>query len=149
MVALTTALILLIPAHGLARVGARDMARRKASQVDWDTATALHSLGIRPGDPVGCIGLSNTLAWARLARVAVVAEVPKKEADRYWAASPASQAAALGAFAKAGVRAVITRQPPAAAVARGWQRLGATDRYVHLLSRGKPVADNSSEEPID
>lgn len=134
-VVLATLLILFLPVAGLARIGARDAARRRASRADWAAAVALRKMGIHAGDRVGCIGMSWDVDWARLARVSVVAHIPSPQVDEYWGARPAARAAALNAFAKVGVKAVITRQQPPATAARGWRRLGSTDRYVYLLTR--------------
>ena len=125
--------ILLLPATGLARAGSRDLLRRSAGDVDWDTATGLRAMGLHPGDRVGCIGLSWDVGWARLARVSVVAQILSNNVGEYWDASPRVRAAALRAFARAGARAVVTGRPPAGSAASGWRRLGATDRYVRLL----------------
>jgi hypothetical protein len=138
MVVLATGLILLIPAYGLARTATRDIGRRNASRVDWNTAAGLWALGIHGGDRVGCIGLSWDIDWARLARVSVVAHVPSQRVGEYWGASPAVRTAVLGAFAKVGVRAVVTGQRPAPGAANGWHRLGGTDRYVRLLGPPTP-----------
>jgi hypothetical protein len=128
-----TLLILVIPALGLARAGARDIGRKSASRADWDAASGLQSMGIRAGDRVGCVGLSCDNGWARLARVSVVAEIPSGWEDEYWRASPRVRSAVLRAFAKAGARAVVTGRPPRVSAANGWHRLGMTDRYVRLL----------------
>jgi hypothetical protein len=137
-VILTTLLILLVPAVGLARASVRNIQRRTAGRADWETATALHALGIQPGDRVGCIGLSLDLGWARLARVSVTAQILTGSVDDYWSASPPIQAAVLRAFAQAGARAVVADNPPAGRAARGWQRLGCTNRYACLLRPPSP-----------
>jgi hypothetical protein len=133
MAAAVTLLILLTPALGLARVSARDLLHRRVGDADWETATGLAAMGIRAGDPVGCVGLSLDNAWARLARVSVIAEIPTDREAEYWGASPTVRAAVLRAFSRTGARAVVTARPPAGADAAGWQRLGATDRYIRLL----------------
>jgi hypothetical protein len=128
-----TLLILLIPAVSLARVGTRDIGRRSASRASREAATRLQAMGISPGDRVGCVGLSGDDDWARLARLSVIAEIPRGRQDEYWRASPRVRSAVLRAFAKAGVKALVAGRPPAVSAAAGWHRLGTTDRYVRLL----------------
>ena len=138
MAVVVTLLILLTPALGLARVSARDVLHRRVGQADWETATGLEARGIHAGDRVGCVGLSLDTAWARLARVSVIAEIPTSSEAEYWSASAAVRSAVLRAFSRAGARAVVSRRPPAGGAAAGWHRLGSSDRYVRLLEPPTP-----------
>jgi hypothetical protein len=134
MVVSATFVILLTPALGLARTSTRDILQRSMGRSAWETATGLRAIGIHAGDRVGCIGrLAFDIGWPRLARVSVVAAIPSGREAEYWGAGPTVRAAVLRAFAKAGARAVLTASPPAACVASGWHRLGATVWYVRLL----------------
>jgi 4-amino-4-deoxy-L-arabinose transferase-like glycosyltransferase len=111
-------------------VGAND---REAEQ-----ARKLKDFGIRPGDRVGFIGDTFSAYWARLARVRIVAEITRKDANVFWAADQATKDRALKAFADAGAKAVVTnRLPPPH---DGWQRITDSPAYarqdsIHLLNR--------------
>jgi hypothetical protein len=95
-------------------------------------AVALHQFGIAAGEPVGAIESLVGSGWARLARVEIVAEVPRSNAQDYWRSSPEHQTATLAAFASAGCKAVVSwigrNDVPA-----GWQRLGDSQYVVHRL----------------
>jgi hypothetical protein len=47
-------------------------------------AQTLKELGVMPGDRVGVIGYAYDSFWARLARVRIVAEMLKADADEFW-----------------------------------------------------------------
>lgn len=113
-------------------------AARRNSPVDWEVAQALHQKGVQAGDKVGMIRDETPSSpwfdyyWARLARIQIIAEIPPEEVDTFWASSPAVQDGAIKAFSKAGAKAVITSDPPPAASASTWQKLGNTNFYACL-----------------
>jgi hypothetical protein len=88
-------------------------------------ASALYGLGVRPGDHVGFIGWGSDAYWARVARVKIVAELPRYAAGEFWEGAPEARRRALAAFASTGVRAVVAEKAPAAAAADGWKPLPA------------------------
>lgn len=110
---------------------------------DLEAANALHALGIAPGSYVARINPRVADGWARLARVSIMAEVPRTVAPRFWTAPPDTQAGLLRAFAGAGARAVVAfsspRQPSLPA---GWRWLGSTNYSVYLPPAG--LRDTSS-----
>ena len=109
--------------------------RENASQTrlhDAEASLALHNLGIATGQPVASITPWVASGWARLARVQIIAEVPRSRAEQFWKASPERQAAVFNAFTGAGCKAVVSwigeRDVPP-----GWQRLASSPYAVHLL----------------
>jgi hypothetical protein len=53
----------------------------------WQVAEDLQKLGVRPGDRVGRFPAHFGLAWARLLRVTVAAEIPIENSTDFWCAS--------------------------------------------------------------
>lgn len=107
-------------------------------------AEGLREMGLRPGEPVGCIGSGLKASyWARLARVRIVAELPppqgqSKNQDSGWSADYPEDAKVVRAFARAGVTAIIAKDVPNRLSASGWQRIGRTDHYALFLDRFVP-----------
>ena len=106
---------------------------------------ALPALGVSPGSKVGFIGSSFSAYWARLARVRIVAEIPdvrwdpglrKAErptaADRFWGMEPSARAAAMGAFAGLGVKAVLACGNRDQVRDSGWQSIRGTQCLIYL-----------------
>jgi hypothetical protein len=96
----------------------------------WDVASELGQLGLVAGDHVGVVG--DRMAWARLARLRIVAHLPLRDADRFFHADRAAQLQAVHAFARSGAKAIVTRTPSPIADP-GWRRIRNTDYYVRLL----------------
>lgn len=80
---------------------------------------------------------------ARLARVTIVSEIPEgeslipdgpgfRDAEKFWEADSRAKTQVLNAIADTGAKAVVAAIPNSASTA-GWQRIGTTDLYVHLL----------------
>jgi hypothetical protein len=109
--------------------------QRHKGAADWDVAQALTQMGIQQGDQVAYIRSApyGDFAWARLARIQIIAEIPPEEVARYWAASPQVQREVMDAFALTGAKATIAGALPPGATAAAWQRLGTTDFYAHFL----------------
>jgi hypothetical protein len=99
---------------------------------DAGASVALHKLGIASEQPVASITPYVGIGWARLARVQVVAEVPRSLADRFWKATPERRSSVLSAFAGVPCKAVVgwigSREVPP-----GWQRLADSPYAVYLL----------------
>ena len=92
-------------------------------------------LGTRSGDNVAVIGEGAwDAAWARLAGVRIVAEVPPEEENRFLAVGEATRDQVFDALSKAGVSAIVTDYMPACAVT-GWNKLGKTQYCARLLAR--------------
>jgi hypothetical protein len=106
-----------------------------AAHVEWEAATDLSKLGLRPGDRVAVLGHTTKADyWAHLAQVRVVADLPKEALPDYWDARPQTKSRVLDLFARTGARFLVTSVPPPASQSGGWMELGATGYYVLALS---------------
>lgn len=72
--------------------------------------------------------------WAHLARVTIVAEIPKTGVMDFWADDEEQRRPALRALAAAGAEILVTRDVPSVAEADGWKKLGETG-YFYLPLR--------------
>jgi hypothetical protein len=113
------------------------------SHPTWSVAQHLTGLGIRAGDHVAVVhpdptraSWSAMTAWARLARVRIIAEVPPESSDAFWNGGAARQSEVLEAFARVGARAVVAFRRPAASHASAWRDLGDTPYSAHLFETG-------------
>jgi hypothetical protein len=100
-------------------------------------ASALHEAGLESGSEIGFIGNAYTAYWARLGRLRIIADIPRKHVGENWSVDDERNTIALDAFRRAGAQAVVTisdqRLPPP------WQRLKGSRRYW--------VAFVASEDP--
>ncbi|HEX8130230.1 MAG TPA: hypothetical protein VF527_14090 [Pyrinomonadaceae bacterium] len=119
----------------------RDLAPGRAARVDvqWQVAEELRRTGIGAGAPVASIGNTMFHAWPRLARVRVVAEISTRrgtDVEKFWAGDAALKAQVVETFARTGARVIVAEGIPQwASGTDGWQRVGATNFYVYVLSR--------------
>jgi hypothetical protein len=111
-------------------------------------AEALHRVGVGPGAQIGLIGNAYVADWARLGRLRIVADIPKKNTAHFWSADEAAQRRALDAFRRVGVRAVVaTSQAP---LPRPWRRLGGTAHWVVLFDpEPSDGSDRDRDPPAD
>ena len=97
---------------------------------------AMQSYGFSPGDELAVAGLASEgeggTFIARLGRIRIVAETPSQ--DTSWMRDAGTCKRYLDSLTKIGIRAVLFRGEPPADSELGWQRLGQTDYYVHLLT---------------
>jgi len=100
----------------------------------------LHALGVREGARVGSLTYSNHdhVRWARLARAKIVAELFPgayiTNEDSFWKADEATQAKIIGAMARAGAQAIVSRRlPEGVSPPAGWQRIGQTRYFVFRI----------------
>ena len=98
----------------------------------WHVANSLQSLGVEKGDRVASIGRSFDAYWARLARVQIVAEIPKKQAFDFWAADPVIKSQVIKAFASTGAK-IIVADVGSLITGEDWKRIANTRYYVYLL----------------
>jgi hypothetical protein len=96
-----------------------------------DIAEGLRQTGIQPGDKVAFLGYSFDAAWARLARVQIVAEMHPYDPSRFWSADRETQLRVMQAFASTGARAIVAERGPGRQSLAGWRRAGATSYYVY------------------
>ena len=109
-----------------------------------------------PGSKVGFIGSSFSAYWAHLARVRIVAEIPdvrwdpglrKAErptaADCFWGVEPSARAAAMGAFVRIGVKAVLACGNRNRVADSGWQRIHGTSCLIYLTDRIDTEGDSA------
>jgi len=116
-----------------------------------EVASEMYGLGLRPGDRIASMEFSliDTMIWARLARVRIIAEVyywPQRPAtfvNDFWTADSVSQQKVIQALSEAGARAVVSLKPPSAASLAGWQQAGKTQYYIYWLH---PRSATSSSE---
>jgi len=143
----TVAVILLACAVSLAPDAARDVyaTTRDAftnqavtDDVQWQIASELQRLGVRPGAQVAIIGDAMYAAWPRLARVRVVAELPVKPEGNvaaFWTVDEARQQQIIAAFARTSAQVIIAQDVPQGVATDGWQRIGQTNHYIYFLNR--------------
>ncbi len=127
-----------LPLLADARVTGTDIIRGKYHIVgysQWQVAEALKAAGIGPGDRVAFLGDAFDDAWARLARVRVVAELIAKDVNDFWASDEAIKAKVMKTFADAGALAVVTKNKPDLSPMKGWKRISETNYFVYFLSK--------------
>ena len=106
--------------------------RAENGEIFLRVGTALNEAGVEPGEEIGIIGdSSDGCRWARLAGVQIVAQVLREDMPDFW--NVADPSGVYQAFIRAGARAVVAEQTPPPDRISGWQRLGSTHYYVHLL----------------
>lgn len=118
----------------------------------WRVAQEMSRAGLHPGDHVGHVGqaLKSWSYWARLAGVRITAELRPWES--FWLGDDAARKRALGAFAAAGVKAVVTRKQEVCErpfglpydFAPGWRPVGNTGFYIRFLDE---AASAPSSQP--
>jgi hypothetical protein len=110
---------------------ARDFAdgEQRAEHPYWSVASALHEMGVPPGAHVAVVHPPDTprwstmLAWARLGRFRIVAEVPSTSSEEYWNGTEAQQQAVATAFRQAGAVAMVACDISPAQFPSGWMRV--------------------------
>ncbi len=100
---------------------------------NWQVAQNLRNIGLKPGERVAVIAGKAEAHWARLAEVKIVAELPLGQDGAFWQGDSALQERVFAAFASAGARVVLVKDPPSGAIKFGWRQLGDTPYYAHPL----------------
>jgi long-subunit acyl-CoA synthetase (AMP-forming) len=98
----------------------------------WAVATALQRVGVHPGDRVAILGhKDNHEFWARLARVAIVVQLPVNRALRM--PPPDLPDTVRAVLAATGAKVIVARPDPSGPVpirlGPSWQALGETGYY--------------------
>jgi hypothetical protein len=78
------------------------------------------------------VGWTFDAYWARLARVSIVAEIPR--AQEFWGADPSVQAQAIGAIALTGAKVIVAVGAPPD-LPFGWRRIGRGSPVVYVLAK--------------
>jgi hypothetical protein len=111
----------------------------------WEIAEGMRRFGVRTGAPIATMSYANLdqVAWARLARVQVVAEVydrPERPWDNdFWVLPAAEQLAVLRALQSAGARYATAVNVPPWITPAGWTRIPGTAAYMRTL--GQPEGE--------
>jgi hypothetical protein len=97
---------------GAARGAMLDIVRGEARdpQPSWLDARALRERGLAPGDPVAVAGNTLDVAWAQLAELRIVADVPDSERPAWRDLTRPEREALAQAFARAGARWLVVRE---------------------------------------
>ena len=136
-VALAVALVVfLIPARQVA-MDVLDTLRSRlsgSSFVSWEIARQLPAHGIAPGASVAVIGDTfGASHWARLARVRIVAEIPREEIVAFWSAPEAVREETLAVFRQTDAEAVIATAIPPSVGTAGWMPIGDSGLYLRNI----------------
>lgn len=105
----------------------------------WEVASELRKMGLRAGDTVASVSYANVnnVKWARLARVRIIAEVHHSiyypEKNDFWKAEPSVQKQVIQAFAKLGVKIIVSDEEPLGPGTDAWKRIGDTSYFVYFL----------------
>lgn len=104
----------------------------------WRIAAFLLQRGLARGDRVALIGHrfdGAAAAWARLARVKIIAENPPAGAHNFfWFVEQQTRSEVVEIFRRTGARVMVAEGVPAWAAVEGWERIGDTDHYVYWLT---------------
>jgi hypothetical protein len=114
--------------------------------VAWESAQALHAVGIPAGAKVGYIGAGLVTQWPHLGGMQIIAEMPDPGWSRLVVLDPETRQGVLRKFADAGATAVVTGHAEVARSDPGWQPLGNTGLFVRMLVPSEPSHAPSASE---
>jgi hypothetical protein len=109
------------------------------SQPQWQVVKELYDAGVQPGDKVAWIrpsifdGNIQNYAWARLAKIRIIAEIPSPEAKNFWKLQPNEREKVFGILSQTGAVAFIVTKMPEGADLSQWKPLGSTGYFEHVL----------------
>jgi hypothetical protein len=132
IVTIVAALLLTIRTSILFVEGCID--RYRAAGLQLDIAKGLTIQGVRPGEKVALIDAGFGEGWQKLARVAVVAEIPSEEREAFWSADIAKREEIYHVLAKTGASVVIAPEVPNWAATECWERVQSTPVYIYRLN---------------
>jgi len=108
--------------------------RAGAPDRHWKTAEQMLRSGLRQGDRVAVIGAGSAdMAWARLARAKVAAQIRLAEAGDYWAAPAERRQQVRRILEKENVRAVVAVKPEGPPLDQPWQHIAGTSYWYMIL----------------
>jgi hypothetical protein len=127
-------IIALAPVLAIAWSAGRDatLLVRNAPDVQWDAARQLHGFGIASGTPIATLGTGSGAAWAHLAGVRIIAEIPDKELPRFVAADGERKGKIFELLSSLGAAVVVTWNPAVASSSEGWRWIPGTHYFVWL-----------------
>ncbi|MGI9146832.1 MAG: hypothetical protein ACR2IK_09835 [Chloroflexota bacterium] len=96
-------------------------------------AMGLRAAGLQPGDPVASGGRAIDDAWARLARVRIVAEVGDREGATMLATDADARARVQAALLQTHAAAIVARDWPGLTGDPGWVGIGGTSYFYYLM----------------
>ncbi len=102
---------------------------------DWEITKGLEKLGIKRGDKVATIGYAVPYSayWARVAKVKIVAEIIRQDADKFWSQSEDVKGQVVKLFAKTGAKIIVTNQLPKYYSKGKWIQIGSSECYAYFL----------------
>jgi hypothetical protein len=109
-------------------------------------AEGLRAFGVHTGDKIGVIAewLFPSRQGSYIARLARARIVGEARPGSFWAANDSARARLMEAFAHAGAKGLLTRNPPRSS--SGWQRLNGTSYYFYNIERHVMTAANSERD---
>jgi hypothetical protein len=112
--------------------------RSPGSNFEWQIASELHRMGLKPGDKVAWIrpatfNAKRNYEWARLGEFHIIAEVPSGQEGRFWAATSSERAQALEQIAQTGAVAFVVTDVPPGFSEGGWQKVGQSNFRAYFL----------------
>ena len=127
-------LIALAPALAIIWSVTHDVALlvRNAPDEQWEMAQQLHGLGFSPGAQIATFGTGSGAAWAHMAGVRIIAEIPDKELPRFVAADVARKGEIFEMLTSLGAAVVVTWNPAVANSSEGWHAILGTHYFAWL-----------------
>jgi hypothetical protein len=123
-------------AHGPRELLSLEPAR---AHVQWQIAQAMQKNGIRPGDKIAWVRPqpfteARSYAWARLAQLQIIAEVPPNEERAFWTAGMETRQRVMDALRQTGARALVVTNLPAGEPHDGWKQIGDAGYFARFLN---------------
>jgi hypothetical protein len=127
-------IIALAPVLAIVWSVARDVTLlvRNAPDEQWEVAQQLHDFGILQGTQIATFGTGSGAAWAHLAGVRIIAEIPDKELPRFIAANAGRKLRIFGLLSSLGAATIVTWNPAVANSSEGWRAIPRTHYFVWL-----------------
>ncbi|MFC1807305.1 hypothetical protein ACFL0T_02935 [Candidatus Omnitrophota bacterium] len=93
-------------------------------------AKSLRKMDIYPGDRVAVIGDAFKSYWARLAKVYIIAQIPKADVVKFWESNQEVQSQVIKKLTENEVKIVVASNIPQKASFNKWKRVEGTDWYI-------------------
>lgn len=134
--------IALAPVLAIVWSGGQDVTLlvRNAPDEQWEVAEQLHNFGISAGAPIATFGTGSGAAWAHLAGVRIIAEIPDRELPRFIAADGERKRQIFELLSSLGATTVVTWNPAVASSSEGWRAIPGTHYFVWLPPARTAVA---------